>query len=519
MTEPAPAAGRGQSLTAAALLLAGATVLSRVLGYAREAVLAWQVGVGPETDAFRAAFQIPDLLNYFLAGGALSIAFVPMVAARLAERGEEAARTLLATVLGTTTCVAVAATAVLFWQADALIALQFPRFDPETRELTTRLTRIVLPAQIAFVSGGIIRAGLMARRRFGAQAAAPLLYNTGIIAGGLLLAPALGVEGFAWGALAGAVAGPLLVGLVALGRAGGLGFRVAFRDRDFLHYLRTAAPLMLGLSLLTVDEWYDRYFGALQQAGTVARLGFARMLMQVPVAVVGQALATAALPILAGLHRSGRRAELERVLGTTLAAGLGLGVLTAAACVALAEPLVALLYQRGAFGEADALAVARLLRVFALAVPGWIAQQIAVRAFYARGDTWRPMLLGTGFALAAIPLYLALGSRYGGAGLAASGAIAISANALATLLLARRLHGAPRVAPLATGLVRAALAAAPAVFAARAVLGTPRGGGAAAGLDLLAGGVVFGAVVLPLVWWVGGAELREGLRRLLVRRP
>ena len=519
MTESGAALRRGQSLTAAALLLAGATALSRLLGYLREAVLAYRVGVGPETDAFRAAFQIPDLLNYFLAGGALSIAFVPMVAARLAEAGEEAARGLLATVLGTTTCVAVIATALLFWQADALVALQFPRFDPETRELTIRLTRIVLPAQIAFVSGGIVRAALMARRRFAAQAAAPLLYNAGIIAGGLLLAPGMGVEGFAWGALVGAVAGPLLLGLVDLGRAGGLGFRVSFADPDFLRYLRTAAPLMLGLSLLTVDEWYDRYFGALQEAGTVARLGYARMLMQVPVAVVGQALATAALPVLAGLHRSGRRAELEQVLGTTLATGLGLAVLAGAACVALAEPLVALLYRRGAFVEADALAVARLLRVFALAVPGWVAQQIAVRAFYARGDTWRPMLLGTAFALAAVPLYLALGARYGGAGLAASGAIAISANAAATLWLARRLHGAPPAAPLLAVLGRALAVAAPAVAAGWMAAGGLSRGGSPVALALVVGGAGFGAVALPLAWWIGGPELRGGLRRLLVRCP
>ena len=130
-------------------------MLSRVLGIVREAVLANRVGAGAEMDAYRAAFQIPDLLNYFLAGGALSIAFTPTYMRVLGRDGEAAAQRLFAVVLGTVGGFAVLATLFLWWWADALIALQFPRFDADTQALAVHLTRIVLPAQICFVASSM----------------------------------------------------------------------------------------------------------------------------------------------------------------------------------------------------------------------------------------------------------------------------------------------------------------------------------------------------------------------------
>jgi putative peptidoglycan lipid II flippase len=501
-----------------AALLAGSVLLSRVLGYVREAVLAQQLGASPAADAYYAAFQIPDLLNYFLAGGALSIAFVPFYSRVLARDGAEAAEGLLAKVTGTMGAIAVAATAVLWWQAEALVALQFPRFAPETQALTTRLTRIVLPAQIFFITGGILRAALMAHGRFATQALAPLFYNGAIILGGLLLAPRIGAEGFAWGALVGAALG--VFGAAWIEAIQTLGHRARLRvtplDAEVLRYLAIAAPLMLGLSLGAVDEWYDRWFGALLAAGTVAHLSFARRLMQLPVAVVGQAIATAALPTLSRLWSEGKRDELANVMQTTLQVGLGLSLLAAGASYVFARPVVEVVYLRGAFGPKDAAAVADLLQVFSVGVPAWVVQQIAVRAFYARGDTWRPMLLGTVVCLGAIPIYLWLGPRLGAAGLALAGVLAMGANTLATLLLARRLHGAPGLARLfASGLRTLA------IVALAAVAGTTMQGGGEGSvlalLDLATGGAAYGAVALALVFAIGDAPLRNAIRRLARR--
>jgi len=508
---------RGQ-LTAVAAVLAASVLLSRVLGYVRDAVLAWRIGATAEADAYYAAFILPDLLNHLLAGGALAIAFIPFYTRLRSSAGEDGAAHFLAGVLGTTSAFAVLLTGVLWWQADALVAVQFPRFAPETRALAAYLTRILLPAQIFFIAGGVIRGALMAHGCFTTQALAPVLYNFAIIVGGLALGGTLGAEGFAWGALAGAILGPFLAPLFEVRRAGISRIRLRFApfDRDFVHYLVVALPLMIGVSLITVDEWYGRWFGALLPSGTVAHLAYARRLMLVPVAIVGQAIATAALPLLARFWAEGRLDEMHRTLLETLRAGVGLSVLASVAFLVFAEPLVTLLYERGRFGSADTLQVVALLRIFAFAVPGWVVQQIAVRAFYARGDTWRPMLLATGIALAAAALYWFLGERYAAPGLAWAGVLGMSASALATLALARRLHGGPALRPLlATALRATASAALAGVFTAASIraLPLPAAGALRALCALAAGGAIYAAVTLVAVRWIGDAPLQAAVRR------
>jgi len=454
----------------AAALLALSVLLSRILGFGREALLSRLVGAGSEVDAYRAAFVVPDFLNYLLAGGALSIAFLPMYSRVRSREGERAAQRLLGTVFGTMGVIALLATALVAWYAQPLVAIEVSAFDAPTQALTVYLMRIVLPAQICFVLGGIVQASLFARERFVAAALAPLLYNTGQILGGWFLTPYLGVAGFAWGALAGAVAGPLLTPLLDAWRRVPLGFRFAPWDRDFARYLVIAAPLMLGLSLLTVDEWYGIFFGADLGEGAVAHLTYGRRLMLVPVAIVGQAIAAAALPTLARYWSEGRKAQLDALVLRTLQAGLGLSLLAAAAMIALAQPVVSLFYQGGAFGAQDTQVVVSILKILCFAIPAWTVQQIAVRAFYARSDTWRPMALGTGLVVLVIPLYFFLGDRYEVQGLALAGVIGMNVNALCTLLLARRLHGAPELGALGSALLRGIVIAALGFAAARGAL-------------------------------------------------
>jgi len=502
------------------VLLAASVLLSRVLGYVRDAVLAWRIGATAEADAYYAAFMLPDLLNHLLAGAALAIAFIPFYTRIRDDAGDAAAEGFLAVALGTSGALAVLLTATTWWYADALVALQFPRFAPETQALTARLTRILLPAQIFFVTGAVIRGALMAHGRFFSQALAPVLYNLGIIVGGAAFGGTFGAEGFAWGALVGAALGPFLVPLIEADWVGAprIRLRVAPFDRDFLRYLLVALPLMIGVSLLTVDEWYDKWFGALLATGTVSHLAYARRVMGVPVAIVGQAIATAALPLLARLWSEGRGEELQRTLLETLRAAVGIAVVASVAFLVFAEPVVVLLFERGRFGPDDSAQVVVLLRIFACAVPGWVAQQIAVRAFYARGDTWRPMALATAIALAAAALYWFLGARYGAPGLAWAGVVGMSASALATLLLARRLHGGPPLRPLFATLLRAAASALLAGGAAAVVLAflpVMERGAVSALTTLAAGGAVYAAVGLAALYWLGDPPLRAVVGRVL----
>ena len=515
MTEASGGKPRGVRLTAVAALLAASVLLSRVLGFVRESAIAFRLGVGPEVDAYRAAFQIPDLLNYFLAGGAFSVALIPLYQQVRSARGDADAEAFFAKVLGTMSAVTVVATAVLWWNAEALVRLQFGGFDPETLERTVRLTRIVLPAQIFFVAGGIVRAVLMARGRFVSQALAPVAYNVGIIAGGLAL-PQLGADGFAWGVLLGAFVGNLVVPFAEAARDRELRIRarVAF-DRDMRRYLVVAAPLMIGVTLVTVDEWYDRWFGARLAGGTIAALGFARFIGQAPVAVLGQAVATAALPMFSKLWSEGRREELDELVTATLRAALGIAILAGAALAVLSEPVVEIIYERGSFDAESTARVTALVVIFALALPAWIVQQIALRAFYARADMWRPMLLGTTVALVAIPLYLNLGDRFGAAGLASAGVIAMTFNALATVVMARVLHGSPSPASLASTAGRALLIAMPA--AAGAYFAANVGSGLGSIGELLAGGFVFVAVAAVGAFTVGDEPMRNALQGIVSR--
>lgn len=502
--QAAPLSGR--RLGAAALLLAASVMASRLLGFVREMVLAARVGVGASTDAYYAAFQIPDLLNYLLAGGALAIAFTPLYLRTLQSEGEGAAESLFRTVLGTLGALACVLTAALWVYADRLVDLQFAGFDAATRAETVRLTRIVLPSQVFFIAGGIVRAVLMAHGRFAAQAAAPILYNGAIIAGGLLTGT---VEGFAWGALVGAVLGNWVYPVYDARKLGGVGFRLAPLDPRFRVYLWGALPLMLGLSLTTVDEWYERVFGAGLGVGVVAALAFARRLMMAPVAVIGQAVATAALPSLASLHASGRSGELDERLLSTLRMTLALAMVAAAAIAVLATPLVEIVYQRGAFAAADTLRVAPLLALMGWAVPGWVVQQVAVRGFFARGEMWRPMGLGTLLALASIPLYMALGERQGPEGLVVAGVIAININALLTLVWARLRFGGPDLGPLLSTGLRSGLAAVVAAGVAAGVLGRVAG---PVWADALLAGVAFAGVAIAAGWALGDDVMRSGLR-------
>ncbi|MEZ0259910.1 MAG: murein biosynthesis integral membrane protein MurJ [Alphaproteobacteria bacterium] len=512
-----------ENIGAAALLLGSSILLSRILGYLREMLLAYKFGTGTTTDAFYAAFQIPDLLNYFLAGGALSIAFIPLYNKIMAKEGEKAANKLMANVLGMMGAIVVAATAVLWWKAEGLVRFQFPKFDDETTALTVQLTRIVLPAQIFFITGGIVQAVLLAHRSFQAAALAPLIYNGCTILGGWFLYPYFGIEGFAFGTLAGAVLGPFLMPLLYC--RGHIPIRLKFKptDKKFLLYLGLAAPLMLGQTLLTVDEWYERWFGALLEAGSVAQLSFARKLMLVPIAVIGQAIGAAALPMLSKLYAEGKEKEMNKALLQTLQTGLALAVLAGAAFFVVAEPAVRLVYQHGKFDAHSATVVGMLAALLAFAIPAWIIQQIAIRTFYARGDTLRPMIMGTIVCLGVIPVYMTLSDSFGVSGLALAGAIAMTVNALATLLYARHLHGAPLLKPLGQTLGSTILVAIPSAslgicaMRERAQMLPLEGWDVKmiALVDMVAAGAAFALIALPAIWLFGEEGLREYLKRLV----
>jgi putative peptidoglycan lipid II flippase len=506
----------GRSIVNAAGLLAASVLLARLLGFVRDALFAREVGVGPAADAYFAAFMIPDMLGYLMAAGAAAIAVTPPYIRRLERSGPEAAARFASVVVGNIGMLSIALTGFLWFFAEPLLRLQFSAFDETTLAETARLMRIVLPAQIFFLTGGILRGVLMAHGRFAPQAGASVIYSAAPIVGGLLVA---GADGFAWGTLVGAIVGQWLIPVLALRRLPGAIGRiwVVPFSSDFREYIWLALPLMLGLGLTTVDEWYEKWVGGQVAAGAIASITYARKLMMAPVGVVGQAVAAALLPSLTALFERDDREGFNRVLGLSLRATLGLGLLAAGGLVVLGGPVVQLLYERGRFTSADSSQVTALLTILAFAIPGWVVQQVAVRGFFARGEMWRAMALSTTIALVVFPLYLWGGASAGVRGLAIASASAITLNALTTLIWLRVRWGAPGLLALLETLLRGLVIVAISGAASIAVLRGLSEWTTTPIVALAVGGVVYGVVVLIGVQWIGDAPLRDGLARIAAR--
>lgn len=413
-------------------------LLSRLVGLVREAVIGRTLGSSGAADAYWTAFVLPDFLNYLLAGGALSIVFIPIFQSHVAsgdeERGWRAFGTI-STFLALLLCVA---TLALWLALPALVPLVAPGFTAEQGALLVHLSRILLPAQIFHVLGGLFSAALQARDRHAVPAFAPLVYTLGIIVGGLITRSA---DGFAWGVLAGSILGPFLLPLLASLR---IGFawrpRLALRDPDLATYLARSLPIMLGFSIVAVDDWILRREGSLLGTGAASALTYAKNLMKVPMGVFGLAAGVAAFPTLARLVAERKPEELRRTLWSTTRVLLVLSFAAQALLSVGGTELVALVYGRGKLAPDELAEIGAALALVSIGLCAWSAQTVLARGFYALGNTWLPALLGTIVALAFYPLYVALRAELGLGGLALASSAAITCYvALLGGLLAREL--------------------------------------------------------------------------------
>jgi putative peptidoglycan lipid II flippase len=497
----------------ATVLISTTVLLSRVIGYAREAYIAYAFGAGPATDAYVAAFTLPDWLNYLMAGGTASITFISIYTRYSAAGREEKARKAFSVILTVMTAALVVGVVLAAVFARPIERVIFPKFTEEQLDLCVTLTRILLPAQIFFYAGGVISAVLMSRRMFLYPALAPLFYNVGIILGGVLLGSRLGVAGLAVGALAGCLAGPFLIN--ALGAASaGVRYRASWdtSDAGFREWIALTIPLMLGVTLVTADEWILRFFAS-GSAGDITRLNYAKRLIAVPIAVLAQATGQAALPFFASAFGENRMEEFATAVNRAVYRVTAASLLLTAWMMAAALPLVDLVYRRGRFQLSDSEQTAEYFFWFALALALWSAQALYARAFYAAGDTRTPMIAGTIITIVSLPVYSWLFERYSVVGLAMASDVGILAHtlALAVLLDKKRLVSL-RSYPwkeLAKVLLTAALAAA-AAFGVRDALVAR---GRTTGWEVLAVISMTWLAVTALWLWITRSDLPGMLRR------
>ena len=453
---------KSTALFSAALLLSASTLASRILGQLRDLILVWKLGASADTDAYLAAFWLPDLLAYFLAGGAFTISFVPAFAKAVSEGRSDDGWRLFSNIATLTATVLLLAIGLCWWFTPELVSAMYPSFSATQQSTTVALTRIILPGPIFFFLGGLLTATETVRGSFAAASLTPLVYNLAIIAGGLFLAPWMGVAGFSWGVLVGAALGALAVPLAFAWARVRYRPRIDLADPALRGYLLATAPLLIGVSLLTVDEWMVRYFGATLGVGAITHLSNARKLMLVPASLIGQSVSYAILPSLSNDLAAGRDDEANQRMSRSIGTIVALATLATFALVSAAGPIVATIYRHGAFSAEDASATAAYLRVLALAVPGWCLATVASRGFYARQENGRAMVITSAITLLSLPVY-AFGSKSGaGEGLAWASVAGCTLQGIAIALALDLRHGTRTLAMTLRGTVSGLLFAVPA---------------------------------------------------------
>jgi putative peptidoglycan lipid II flippase len=413
------------------------TFLSRIIGLVRVKYIVWLFGRGVAADAFNAAFVLPDMISYFLVGGAASITFVTILT-RYREAGRDAEGERSLSVILTTMYLVLGAAIVLAEIfAPWYVRWWFDGFDAQKAALCIELTRILLPAQLCFFAGGVFGAVLLVRKQFSVQAVAPLIYGMGTIVGGLLLVKRIGVSSLAVGTVGGALCGPFLLNWFFARRAGArYRFILDWHDEGLREWVRLSLPLMAGVSLVTADNWIIAHFAS-TIGGAVSLMSYAKQLFTAPMAMLAQAAGAASLPFFASLWTQDRRFEFATGVANSVSRVASLGLLAASGMIALGRPAIDLVFTGGRFSSADARECAGYFAVFSLSLFLWSAQAIYARAFYAAGNTFVPMVAGTIVTLVSLPIYAALYRAQGAIGLAFASDIGI---AMQTVLIAVLLH-------------------------------------------------------------------------------
>ncbi len=412
------------------MIWAGSIFLSRVIGLLREQIIGRTLGASRQADLYFASFTLPDFLNYLLAAGALSIVFIPIFVEYIERDDRDGAWRALSVIANFLLVVGGLAIILLMVFARPLAGFVAPGFtDSGEIDTLTRLMRIILPAQFFLVVGGLLSAALQAQDRHLLPAIGPLVYSAGIIVGGLVGSRfGLGADGFAWGVLIGAAVGPFALPLYGCLRCRMRWHPIlSLSNSDLKRYLWLSFPIMVGFSIVVVDEWIVKNQASYLPAGALSYLQYGRTLMKVPIGVFGMAIGVASYPTISRMVTAGNIVEAYGTLAHAVRLML-FATFAAQVCLTLAGFEAAYLiwgFLSHRFSTADAAATGVVLAFLCLGLAGWAAQTVISRGFYALGSTWLPTAVGTAVAFCAVPLYVLLRREYGAIGLAIASAISV----------------------------------------------------------------------------------------------
>ncbi|MBV9826843.1 MAG: murein biosynthesis integral membrane protein MurJ [Alphaproteobacteria bacterium] len=420
------------------------TLVSRVLGFTRDILTAAIIGAGPVADAFFVAQRLPNLFRSLFAEGAFSAAFVPLASGTLAEGGKPAVREFAEEAFAVLFAVLLIFVVLGEIFMPAVMAVIAPGFGKEPGEfdLVVGLTRITFP-YLLFISLTALQGGLLNTvDKFAAPAATPILLNLFLI-GGLLLMRGLGWHdgrALAWSLTAAGMAQFLwLMGSCA--RAGvALRLRLPRLTPRVRETLRIMTPGVFGAGVTQLNLLISTAIASTLPAGSISFLYYADRLNQLPLGVVGIAVGTAILPPLSRQVRAGDEAGAIATQNRGVELALLLTLPAAAALIVLAQPILATLFERGAFGPADTAATAGALAAYSVGLPAFVLVKVFAPGFYAHKNTATPVRVATGTLALNLLLTLVLMQVWGFVGVAMALSLSGWTQAVALLILLGR-HG------------------------------------------------------------------------------
>lgn len=425
------------NLLKALLSVSGMTFLSRILGFVRDFVIAHAFGAGMANDAFIVAFKLPNFLRRLFAEGAFSQAFVPIIGEYKNKRTHDETKHLVDHVATMLFMILTLVTALGIALAPVLVYISAPGFASATGkfELTVELTRITFP-YILFMSLTALAGGVLNTwSRFALPAFTPVLLNLSFIVMALFAAPlfdqpilALGWAVFIGGLLQLGLQLPALRQINMLPRIG-FNYRAAWADPGVRRILKLMAPALLGVSVSQISLLINTIFASYLATGSVSWLYYADRLMEFPSAMLGVALGTILLPSLSKYHADSKHDDYARLLDWGLRLCLLLTLPAAVGLALLGVPLLATLFQHGAFTSDDVLRTREALAAYSIGLTGLILIKVLAPGFYARQNIRTPVRIAL-ISLAATQLMnLAFIGPFKHAGLALSIGLAACLNA------------------------------------------------------------------------------------------
>jgi putative peptidoglycan lipid II flippase len=428
----------GTIIARAGLTVSGLYLASRLLGWLRISVLAATFGAGSDLDAFYAAFRIPDLMFQLVAAGAWSSALIPIVGGLLTKGESARAWRILSTVtnlvLGTLLVLALA----FELAAPIIVPIITPGFAEADTARTVELTRVMLLSPILLALGAIATSALNAQNRFGAAALAPVVYNLGLIGGAVFLSPFLGVMGLAVGVVLGSL-GHLLVQIRPLYRTGFRWQPIADTSEPLARQaLVLMAPRALGLGVTQLVFVVITTLASGLGAGAITAFNFAFTIVLVPLGVIGMPMGVVLFPALVRQLAQGAVAEYVSLLARSLRVLLFVLVPISILGIVLRQQIVVVLLDYGRIDQPSIDGIATTLLYLLLGLPAFSGIAVLARAFYARHDTWTPVVAAILNVAICSGLAIALVGSFGLSGIASALSAAEWAECLLLLAILRR---------------------------------------------------------------------------------